>query len=124
MASPSDASSSAKGQTPSPQKAPPSPSAKGEGAASRRLGVVPTNPGASGADPSADPSAVLRIVRGEPDDAELAALTVVLVAASAATAAGEAPVRAARSVWVDRAAALRRPIYPGPDAWRTSTWPR
>jgi hypothetical protein len=66
--------------------------------------------------------ALFRIVRGEPDDAELAALTVVL--AAAAPAEGEAPVRGARSVWVDRAAALRRPSCPGPDAWRSCTWPR
>ena len=66
--------------------------------------------------------ALFRIVRGEPDDAELAALTVVLAAAASAPAAeGGTTVR--RSAWVDRAAQLRRPLHPGPGAWRASTLP-
>jgi hypothetical protein len=63
--------------------------------------------------------ALFRVVRGEPDDAEVAALTVVLAAlAAAAPATAKVPSR-----WTDRAAHLRRPLPVGPDAWRTSTWP-
>ncbi len=67
--------------------------------------------------------ALFRVVRGAPTDAELAALTVVL-AAVAAPAAPAAPHRAARSVWNDPAARLRRPLSVGPGAWHASTWPR
>jgi len=67
--------------------------------------------------------ALFRVVRGEPDDAELAALAVVLAAAASAPATENAP-SARRSAWVDRAAQLRRPQHPGPGAWRASTLPR
>ncbi|HEY9416047.1 MAG TPA: acyl-CoA carboxylase subunit epsilon, partial [Pseudonocardia sp.] len=70
---------------------------EGEGTASRRLRSVPTDPGALGADASVDGSAaqdgaseasadsrrtLFRVVRGGPDDAEVAALTSVLAAAA------------------------------------------
>jgi hypothetical protein len=59
---------------------------------------------------------LLRVVRGEPDDTELAALTAVVAAlASRAAPAEEAPNR---SRWADRAALLRKPHRPGPGAWR------
>ena len=64
--------------------------------------------------------ALFRVVRGEPTDAELAALTVVLAAASGAAEVPAGP----RSAWNDPAARLRRPLRPGPDAWRTTHWPR
>ncbi|HTF47267.1 MAG TPA: acyl-CoA carboxylase subunit epsilon [Pseudonocardia sp.] len=67
--------------------------------------------------------ALFRVVRGEPDDAELAALAVVLAAAASAPAT-EPGARRTRSVWVDRAAMLRRPEHPGPGAWRASALPR
>jgi hypothetical protein len=70
--------------------------------------------------------ALLRVVRGEPDDIELAALTVVLTAAVRAGCA-EHPARGQRhglGVWVDRRAQLRRPLYPGPGAWQASVLPR
>ncbi|WP_300011364.1 acyl-CoA carboxylase subunit epsilon [Pseudonocardia sp.] len=65
--------------------------------------------------------ALFRVVRGEPSDAELAALTVVL--AAAASAGGDAPPKP-RGPWSDPAAAMRRPLTVGPGAWRTSHWPR
>ena len=66
--------------------------------------------------------ALLRVVRGGPTDAELAALMVVLAAATAARReVSEVPVR---SAWNDPEARLRRLLAAGPGAWRTSTWPR
>jgi hypothetical protein len=69
--------------------------------------------------------ALFRVVRGEPDDAELAALTAVLAAAASppADAENSADAGRGRSFWVDRRAALRRPLHPGPGAWRASTLP-
>ncbi|GAA0555995.1 hypothetical protein GCM10009533_62290 [Saccharopolyspora spinosporotrichia] len=72
---------------------------------------------------------VLRIVRGEPDDVELAALTATEAAVSAAAAAAQTePEPTGWSLWADRSAALRhpagrRPLRPGPAAWRTSALP-
>jgi hypothetical protein len=65
--------------------------------------------------------ALFRVVRGTPDDAELAALVVVLAAAAAPPVD---PRPLARSTWNDPVAGLRRPLPVGPDAWRTSAWPR
>jgi hypothetical protein len=64
----------------------------------------------------------LRIVRGTPDDAELAALTAVLAAAASAPAAPSRQER--RSRWADRARLLRQPLHPGEGAWRASAFPR
>jgi acyl-CoA carboxylase epsilon subunit len=66
--------------------------------------------------------AAFRVVRGEPSDAELAALTVVLAAVAAPSPTPAAP--AVRDRWSDPTARLRAPLHPGPGAWRTSTWPR
>ncbi|WP_236795700.1 acyl-CoA carboxylase subunit epsilon [Amycolatopsis sp. GM8] len=65
---------------------------------------------------------VLRIVRGNPDDDELAALTAVVAAASLAPAppASDEP----RSRWADRARSLRQPLHPGAGSWRASAFPR
>lgn len=67
--------------------------------------------------------ALFRVIRGGPDDAEVAALTAVLAAAASAGAA-RAPDERGRSVWIDRAAMMRGPLPVGPGAWRNSTWPR
>ncbi|MGQ0842584.1 MAG: acyl-CoA carboxylase subunit epsilon [Sporichthyaceae bacterium] len=62
---------------------------------------------------------VLRIVRGTPDDYELAALVAVLAARSGA----EAPKPPkAPSAWTDRSRLVRRHLYPGEGAWRASAW--
>ncbi|HEX5402387.1 MAG TPA: acyl-CoA carboxylase subunit epsilon [Pseudonocardiaceae bacterium] len=64
---------------------------------------------------------LLRVVRGTPDDEELAALTIVV----AALAAGRpAPPAAPRSRWADRSALVRQPLPFGPGAWRASGRPR
>jgi hypothetical protein len=67
--------------------------------------------------------ALFRVVRGEPGDEELAALTVVLAAVSSAAGPAEESDRGT-SVWVDRQAALRRPLHPGPGVWKASVLPR
>lgn len=68
--------------------------------------------------------ALFRVIRGGPDDAEVAALTAVLAAAASAAAGAEAEDVRGRSVWIDRAAMVRGPLQVGPGAWRNSTWPR
>lgn len=66
---------------------------------------------------------LLRIVRGNPDDAELAALTaVVAVAASAPRGRPAEPSR--RSWWSDRSSLLGSQPRPGNGAWRASSLPR
>jgi acyl-CoA carboxylase epsilon subunit len=70
----------------------------------------------------------VRVVRGEPTAAELAALTVVLsklqtrslLNANAAHSAQ--PARGAG--WRDRGALIGAPLQPGPGAWRRSGLPR
>jgi hypothetical protein len=62
------------------------------------------------------------VVRGEPTDAELAALVAVLAArAGAARAAAATP--APRPSWANPARRLRTPIRPNPGAWRRSALP-
>ncbi|NHD19046.1 MULTISPECIES: acyl-CoA carboxylase subunit epsilon [Actinopolyspora] len=74
-----------------------------------------------------DAQPLLRVERGNPDEAEIAALTAALVGlAKSAPASPERPAR--MSMWADRAAALRypggrRPLRPGPNAWRASALP-
>ncbi|SFQ21498.1 Acyl-CoA carboxylase epsilon subunit [Amycolatopsis arida] len=65
---------------------------------------------------------LLRVVRGAPEETELAALTAVVAAAASAVPEPAAPV--ARSRWADRAALVRAPLHPGPAAWRASADPR
>ena len=65
---------------------------------------------------------LLRIVRGEPDAAELAALTAIVAGLAAAPAEEDAPEP--RSAWSDRASQVRRPLPHGPGAWRASGFPR
>ncbi len=67
---------------------------------------------------------LLRVVRGEPTAAELAALVAVLAARQAAeAAAADRARRVPRSAWGDPATAVRRPVTPGPGAWRRSALP-
>jgi hypothetical protein len=62
-------------------------------------------------------SPLLRVVAGgEPSPEELAALVTALAAAGAANVA-EPP---APAPWSRHDARLRRPLSPGPDAWRWS----
>jgi hypothetical protein len=63
---------------------------------------------------------VLRIVRGEPTDEELAALVAVV---STLGTAPETPAPT-RSAWSDRRVLVRAPLAHGPGAWRASGLPR
>ena len=56
---------------------------------------------------------MIRVVRGAPTDAELAAVVLVL----AATGSGEPPVPRRRERWGEPAELLREPLHPGPGAW-------
>nr|WP_285501840.1 acyl-CoA carboxylase epsilon subunit [Actinokineospora sp. NBRC 105648] len=73
-------------------------------------------------EPVTETRPLLRVVRGTPDAAELAALTAVVLAAG--SSGGEAAEPAAPNAWADRAAAVRRPLAHGPGAWRASAFPR
>lgn len=64
---------------------------------------------------------LLRIVRGTPDDEELAALTAVVAALPGPPPKEEEPQR---SAWSDPATRLRVPLHHGPGAWRASGFPR
>ena len=64
---------------------------------------------------------LLRVIRGNPSDAELAALTAVVAVASAAKAPEKPKPRT--SWWGDHTASLRRPHHPGEGAWRASGLP-
>ncbi|HEX6345088.1 acyl-CoA carboxylase subunit epsilon [Umezawaea sp.] len=65
---------------------------------------------------------VLRVVRGEPDAEELAAL-VAVVAGMAGGGAVPGPV-AARSEWGNPARSVRGALRPGVGGWRASGLPR
>ena len=61
---------------------------------------------------------LLRVVRGTPDEAELAALLAVLAARGGGT--DEEPMAATVGGWSDPAHRLRTPLPHGPGAWRAS----
>jgi hypothetical protein len=64
----------------------------------------------------------LRVVRGEPDAAELAALTVVLTAAGGG--GEDEPDPTPPSGWARRVDLVRGPVHPGPGGWWASARPR
>jgi hypothetical protein len=85
-----------------------------------------TGAGAAG-DPrvtGADAAPFLYVVRGQPTQAELAAVVTVLAARQAASARAGRPARAVRSTWSDRSRLMRASVSPGPGAWRRSALPR
>jgi hypothetical protein len=75
---------------------------------------------------AAEPTPVLRVVKGEPTPEELAALVAVVsarAAAGAASAAAESePDRA--SDWASYWRNARQPLRHGPGRWRASAHPR
>ena len=64
---------------------------------------------------------LLRLVRGTPDDYELAALTAVVAGLASAPVSEPEPER--RSAWADRSRQMRRTLPHGPGAWRASGFP-
>ncbi|GAA4871298.1 acyl-CoA carboxylase subunit epsilon [Serinicoccus chungangensis] len=68
--------------------------------------------------------ALVRVVRGAPTPAQLAALTVVLTAAGGAQDEPEDRCPAARTLWTARARFARPRPPVGPDGWRASALPR
>jgi hypothetical protein len=82
------------------------------------------------------PVPVLSVVRGAPDDAELAALLAVVAVLGGDGEGGDDGIggvggvggadsgRAAGSGWTDRSRSVRRPVPHFPGGWRASTLPR
>ncbi|WP_434438663.1 acyl-CoA carboxylase subunit epsilon [Lentzea sp. E54] len=64
---------------------------------------------------------LLKVVKGSPDDHQLAALTAVIAGLAAAVPAEEEP--SPRSEWANPARRVRRPLQHGPGAWRASGFP-
>ncbi|MGN6795814.1 MAG: acyl-CoA carboxylase epsilon subunit [Streptosporangiaceae bacterium] len=92
---------------------------------SRATPGIQAGPGDGGVTLDAQARPFLYVVRGEPTDAELAAVVAVLAArAGAASAQAAAPTPAPRSSWSDRPRLMRESISPGPGAWRRSALPR
>jgi hypothetical protein len=64
---------------------------------------------------------LLRVVRGTPDDAELVALTAVVLTLSAGGPDAPPPMPAP---WRDRGTLVHAPLRAGRGAWRASALPR
>jgi len=69
-----------------------------------------------------DDQPILRVVRGDATAEEIAALVAVLLARSA-DAEASGPARSVSRSWSDRSGQIRRPLSPGPGAWRGSALP-
>ena len=70
-----------------------------------------------------DSGPVLRVIRGDATPEEIAAVVAALLSAAAAASDAPPPARTAPSAWSDRSRLLRRPVHPGPGAWRRSALP-
>ena len=57
-------------------------------------------------------------------DLEVAAVVAALAVLAAETEEAAATPTGEWSAWADPARAVRRPLRPGPGAWRRSTWGR
>lgn len=64
----------------------------------------------------------LTVVRGEPTEAELAAVITVLTARGTAQAAADSAALpgSGRSAWASSHRLMRKPVHAGPGAWRAS----
>jgi Ser/Thr protein kinase RdoA (MazF antagonist) len=67
-----------------------------------------------------DSGPVLRVIRGDATPEEIAAVVAALLSLASVADAAPPP---APSAWADRSRLLRRPQFPGPDAWRRSALP-
>jgi hypothetical protein len=70
------------------------------------------------------PRPTLRLVRGDAQPEELAALVAVLSARATGSEGTGAARRPAGGRWSNPAALVRRPARPGPGAWRASGLPQ
>jgi acyl-CoA carboxylase epsilon subunit len=66
---------------------------------------------------------VLRVIRGDATPEEIAAVVAVLLSRSAPDPGAAFDPGARPSAWAGRSRLLRRPLFPGPDAWRRSALP-
>ncbi len=73
---------------------------------------------------AAQPRPLLRVVRGAPTAAELAAVTVVIGALARSGSRRPLPQRSGRARWAARDQLMRPPLSAGPGAWRASALPR
>ncbi|GGM84271.1 acetyl-CoA carboxylase biotin carboxyl carrier protein subunit [Lentzea pudingi] len=64
---------------------------------------------------------LLKVVKGTPDDYQLAALTAVIAGLASTQPAEEKPER--RPEWANPARRVRRSLQHGPGAWRASGFP-
>ncbi len=64
---------------------------------------------------------ILEITGGNPTAEELAAVTALLLTIARSRAAAPQPAHQVGG-WADPALRLRRPLPPGPGAWRASAW--
>ena len=64
----------------------------------------------------------LRVVGGSPTPEELAVVTALVTAASAAGGEDTGASQGLRGTWNDPARSTRRTLRPGPNAWRSSGW--
>jgi hypothetical protein len=77
------------------------------------------------AEPSAaQPRPLLRVVRGVPTAAELAAVTVVIGALARSRSPRPVSRRSGSAQWAARDQLMRPPLSAGPGAWRASALPR
>ncbi|MCW2492066.1 MAG: hypothetical protein QOH56_512 [Pseudonocardiales bacterium] len=65
----------------------------------------------------------LRIIKGNPTPAEVAAVTVVLTVVTSGAGEPDRGEQVRAGGWADPARRLRQPIPPGPGAWRASARP-
>jgi hypothetical protein len=64
---------------------------------------------------------LFQITSGSPTADEVAAVTVLLLAIARSQTASAPPAQPVGG-WADPARRLRRPLSPGPGAWRASAW--
>jgi hypothetical protein len=76
------------------------------------------------ADRLSSPEPEFQITSGHPTADELAAVTALLLAIGRCRGAGGQQAQPSQPVggWADPARRLRRPLPPGPGAWRASAW--
>jgi Acyl-CoA carboxylase epsilon subunit len=67
-----------------------------------------------------EPGSEWQIVRGEPTDEELAALTALIAAAGSESTTSDAPAPVTRGRWNDPALRVRRTWAVGPGGWRAA----